>query len=38
MIPQELEELVDKHIRKERKSPPLGVDEKASIMDQVWNI
>ena len=39
-IPQEVQEFVDKHIRKERSSPPLGNDEKARINEQIergWN-
>ena len=39
-IPQEVQEFVDKHIRKERSSPPLGSDEKARINEQIergWN-
>lgn len=39
-VPQEVQELVSKHIRKERKSPPLGDDEKARIREEVgkvWN-
>lgn len=39
-IPQEVRDFVDKHIRKERGSPPLGDDEKARINAQIersWN-
>ena len=39
-IPLEVQEFVDKHIRKERSSPPLGSDEKARINEQIeqgWN-
>ncbi|MCJ1478738.1 hypothetical protein MMC13_007422 [Lambiella insularis] len=37
-IPQEVQELVDKHIRKERKSPPLGNDDKAEIREKVGKV
>ena len=39
-IPREVEELVTRHIRKERTSPRLGDDEKASVLRKVrlvWN-
>ena len=39
-IPQEVQEFVDKHIRKEQSSPPLGSDEKTQINEQIergWN-
>lgn len=39
-IPQDVDELVTRHIRKERKSPRLGNDEKAGILRKVqlvWN-
>ena len=37
-IPQVVQTLVDKHIRKERKSPPLGDGEKAKIREQVGKV
>lgn len=37
-IPQEVEELLDKYIRKERKSPPLGDDEKTKIRQEVEKV
>jgi len=39
-IPREVQELVTTHIRKERKSPPLGTDEKARVIERIegiWN-
>jgi hypothetical protein len=39
-IPREVQELVTTHIRKERKSPPLGTDEKARAIErieEIWN-
>lgn len=37
-IPQEVEELLNKYIRKERKSPPLGDDEKTKIRQEVEKV
>lgn len=37
-IPRDVQELVTKHIRKERKSPRLGEDEKAKIIQQIEKI
>ncbi|KAF2254410.1 hypothetical protein BU26DRAFT_137709 [Trematosphaeria pertusa] len=39
-IPRDVEELVTKHVRKARTSPPLGEDKKASIrrkIEEVWD-
>ncbi|KAK0613031.1 hypothetical protein B0T17DRAFT_498741 [Bombardia bombarda] len=37
-IPRDVQELIDKHIWKERGSPPLGADEKASVMERIEDV
>ena len=37
-IPPEVQELVDRHVRKERKSPPLGSEDRDRIREQVGKV